>query len=40
MPADIALGTKVYELMEELAKYLLEKTWIKFQEKIKQTYLS
>ena len=35
MPADIAPGTTVYELVEELVKYLPEKTQIKFQEKIK-----
>lgn len=35
MPADIAPGTTVYELVEELVKYLPEKTQIKFQEKIR-----
>ena len=32
-PADIAPGTKVYELVEELVKYLPEEIRIKFQEK-------
>lgn len=32
MPADIAPGTKVYELVEELEKYLLETVKWKFHD--------
>ena len=32
MPADIAPGTKVYELVEELANYLLETVKWKFHD--------
>ena len=33
MPADIAPGTKVYELVEELEKYLLETVKWKFHDR-------
>lgn len=34
-PAEIAPGTKVYELVEELAKYLPEETILQFRETTK-----
>ena len=35
-PAEIAPGTKVYELVEELAKYLPEEMQLKFEADLKK----